>query len=71
VSFEKADAGSVQVQLRKLGVPIPVLAQPRHWYAMHRTPSIIETAPERALVSFESFGNFGSFGGTCLYAGWR
>jgi len=35
---------------------------------MHRTPEIVETAPERALVSFESFGNFGSFGGTCLYA---
>ena len=64
----KADRESPQVQLRRLGVPIPVLAQPRHWYAMHRTPSIIETAPERALVSFESFGNFGSFGGTCLYA---
>jgi hypothetical protein len=66
----KADAGSVQVQLRKLGVPIPVLAQPRHWYAMRRTPSIIEVDArgERALVGFESFGMFGSFGGTCLYA---
>ena len=30
--------------------------------------SIIETAPERVLVRFESFGPFGSFGGTCLYA---
>lgn len=64
----KADRESPQAKLRELGIPIPVLAEPRHWYAMHRTPSIIETAPEKALVGFESFGMFGSFGGTCLYA---
>lgn len=64
----KADRESPQAKLREMGVPVPVLAEPRRWYLMHRTPSMIQTAPERALVGFESFGMFGSFGGTCLYA---
>jgi hypothetical protein len=61
----------VQAMLhRELGVPLVVLAEPRDWYSMHRTPKLVEIDRQRnrALVSFEAFGPFGSFGGTCLYA---
>jgi len=66
----KVGAACVQQKLRSLGVPIPVLAEPRYWYSMHRTPRIIETdaGRERVLVQFESFGVSGPFHGTCLYA---
>lgn len=62
--------GSVQKKLHALGIPVRVLAEPREWYARHRTPSIIETDKKRhrVLVAFEQFGAFGTFGGTCLYA---
>jgi hypothetical protein len=52
------------------GVPLSVLAEPRYWYSMHRTPTLVETdrARERALVRFGAFGPSGSFHGTCLYA---
>jgi hypothetical protein len=55
---------------RKLGIPIRVLAEPRYWYSMHRTPLIAEVngAKDRALVHFTSYGLSGSFHGTCLYA---
>lgn len=62
---------SVQAMLhRDLGVPLPVLAEPRYWYSMHRKPKAVEIDRDRdrVLVSFEAFGPFGSFGGTCLYA---
>ena len=59
-----------EVLQRDFGVPGPVLAEPRHWYEMHRKPVIAEADParERILVRFESFGPFGDFHGTCLYA---
>ena len=55
---------------RDLGIPIPVLTEPGHWYSMHRKPSIVEVgdAKDRALVRFVAFGMSGSFHGTCLYA---
>ena len=55
---------------RKLGIPIPVLAEPGYWYSMHRKPSIVEVSDskDRALVRFVAFGMSGSFHGTCLYA---
>jgi hypothetical protein len=66
----KGGARSVQKKLHALGIPVSVLAEPRDWYARHRTPSIIDTnaARDRVLVRFEALGIHGSFGGTCLYA---
>jgi len=66
----KGKSDSVQRKLHALGIPVRVLAEPREWYARHRTPSIVEIDKKssRALVAFEAFGMFGSFGGTCLYA---
>lgn len=53
-----------------LGIPIPVLAEPRYWYSMHRKPWIdeVSNAKDRALVRFVACGISGSFHGTCLYA---
>jgi len=63
---------SVQQALHEeFGVPIPVLAEPRHWYSMHRRPRIIETDRERGrvLVRFEARSWSGEpIRGTCLYA---
>jgi hypothetical protein len=55
---------------RELGVPVRVLAEPRYWYSMHRTPVVAEIseAKDRALVRFVAHGLTGSFHGTCLYA---
>jgi len=55
---------------RELGIPIRVLAEPGHWYAMHRKPVVAEVsdAKDRALVRFVAYGMSGSFHGTCLYA---
>ena len=52
------------------GVPLRVIAEPRHWYAMRRAPRIVERDPARGrvLVEFTATGLFGGFGGTCLYA---
>ena len=64
-------SGTVQQTLhRQLGIPVPVLAEPRGWYAMHRTPAIkeMDAGRGRVLVRFESFGIRGAFHGTCLYA---
>ncbi len=66
-----AGAPSVQATLReKLGIPFAVLAEPREWYAMKRTPVLVEMDETRgrALVRFESLGPFGRFHGTGLYA---
>jgi hypothetical protein len=55
---------------REIGVPIRVLAEPGHWYAMHRKPAVAEvsSAKDRVLVRFVAHGLSGSFHGTCLYA---
>jgi len=55
---------------REIGVPIPVLAEPGHWYAMHRQPVVAEVSDsrDRVLVRFVAHGLSGSFHGTCLYA---
>lgn len=55
----KGKAGStVQKKLRALGVPVPVLAEPREWYVRHRKPSIVETdrGHGRVLVEFSQVG---------------
>jgi hypothetical protein len=66
---KKVKGASVPARLhREFGVPLRVAAEPRDWYAKRRTPVIIETAPDRVLVKFNSVGPFGAFGGTCLYA---
>jgi hypothetical protein len=60
-----------QVLHRGFGIPVPVLAQPRYWYAMHRRPRIVESdaARGRVLVRFESESRTGeAISGTCLYA---
>lgn len=65
------DEQTTQQKLRDdFGVPLRVVAEPRHWYAMRREPTIVEADRERGrvLVRFEAFGPFGSFHGTCLYA---
>ncbi len=65
------DASAPQVVLhRELGVPLGVLAEPRYWYSMHRSPVLAELGPsrDRALVRFVSHGLSHSFHGTCLYA---
>ena len=55
---------------REIGVPVRVLAEPRYWYSMHRTPFIAEVngQKDRVLVRFGAGGISGSFHGTCLYA---
>jgi hypothetical protein len=53
------------------GLPIEVIAQPVVRYSYHRTPRIVEYAPDRkrVLVRFSATSwSGGSFGGTCLYA---
>jgi hypothetical protein len=68
---KKAGGGGVQETLRRqLGIPLPVLAEPRDWYAKRRKPAIKEVDADRgrALVRFESYGTYGPFHGTCLYA---
>jgi len=68
---ENHDEPPAQVILhRELGIPVRVVAEPRYWYAMHRTPRVAEIseATDRALVHFSSRGLSGSFHGTCLYA---
>jgi hypothetical protein len=70
VRKRKGGEASVQEVLhRDFGVPLRVLAEPRHWYSMRRTPKIVEANRERArvLVRFEAFGPSGPFHGTCLY----
>jgi len=58
-------------------VPLPVVAEPRYWFSMHRTPKIVEAdrARERVLVRFGAFEPSGALYGTCLYArvdgGWN
>ena len=62
---------TAQQELRDVfGVPLRVIAEPRHWYAMRRAPQIVERDPERGrvLVELTATGLFGGFGGTCLYA---
>jgi hypothetical protein len=55
---------------RQIGVPVRVLAEPRYWYSMHRTPFIAEVndRKDRVLVRFGAGGISGSFHGTGLYA---
>jgi hypothetical protein len=53
------------------GLPIDVIAEPRHWYQYHRKPEIVEVSEDysRILVTFSSMSMSGShFHGTCLYA---
>lgn len=65
-----AQAGAQEALFYGLGVPIDVLAEPREWYLLHRSPHIVEfdTQERRALVRFVAHSWSGeSFGGTCLY----
>lgn len=51
-------------------VPIPVIAEPREWYAYDRTPYFRETSGDKkaVLVQFTATSRHGNcFGGTCLY----
>lgn len=52
------------------GVPLSVVAEPRHWYELRREPAIAEVDGDRhrILARFEALGPFGGFSGTCLYA---
>ena len=63
--------GVQEVLFHFFGLPIAVIAEPRVWYAYHRTPQIIEFSEDQAsvLVRFSATSMSGeSFGGTCLYA---
>jgi hypothetical protein len=51
-------------------VPIPVIAEPREWYAYGRAPYFREISKDKraVLVQFAASSRHGdSFGGTCLY----
>ncbi len=59
-----------EVLFHYFGVPLAVVVEPRHWYARHRTPYIVECSGDghRVLVRFMATGWSGeTFGGTCLY----
>lgn len=61
-------ATTVEVLYHAFGVPIPVIAEPRGWWARHRTPAIAEHRPGAVLVDFEQMSAYGDrFGGRCLY----
>ena len=52
-------------------VPIPVIAEPREWYAYHRTPKIIEISEENTSITVE-FTKLDTYygretGDTCIY----
>ena len=71
VASERDPNPSVQRILhRDFEIPIHVLAEPEHWYALHRKPSIVEVseAADSVLVRFVAQGMSGSFHGSCLYA---
>lgn len=65
-----SQAGVHEFLFYRLGVPIEVLAEPRDWYLVHRSPHIVEcdTQQRRVLVSFVSHSSHGeAFSGRCLY----
>jgi hypothetical protein len=72
--FVYTDTGATcsvqEVLYHYFGLPVEVIAQPRGWYAYHRTPRIVECGKDRTrvLVEFSAMSLSGSFGGTCLYA---
>lgn len=53
-----------------LEIPLPILAQPRAWYASQQRPVLllIDERSNRALVRFGSDGPGGAIHGSCLYA---
>jgi len=63
--------GTVQeVLFHFFGLPLDVIAEPRIWYAYHRTPTIVSRTPDltRVLLRFSASSWTGQgFGGTCLY----
>jgi hypothetical protein len=64
------ECGVQEILFHYFGVPIAVIAEPREWYAYHRTPQIREVDEEqkRVLVDFLAADRYGeSFGGTALY----
>lgn len=69
---EEADAPpSAQLVLHlDYNIPVPVLAEPRRWYAQRQEPVIAEGADarDRVLVRFVADGASGPSHGTCLYA---
>ena len=71
VYSETGEPCSVQEALfHYFDLPLSVIAEPRIWYARHRTPRIAEFSAdrERILVRFGAMSWSGeSFGGTCLY----
>jgi hypothetical protein len=71
VAKKRRATSSPQVVLHSdLKIPIPILAEPRYWYSMHRKPVIAEVngTKDRVLVHFVAHGIAGFFHGTCLYA---
>ena len=62
---------SVQVVLyHYFQLPIPVIAEPREWYAYHRSPQFVGISDEntKVLVQFSASSMSGAtFGGVCLY----
>lgn len=64
------ECGVQEILFHYFGVPITIIAEPREWYAYHRTPHIREIDEEntRILVDFLAVSRHGeSFGSTCLY----
>jgi len=61
--------GVQEILFHYFGVPISTVAEPREWYAYHRTPRIREIGESNhILVDFMSMSRYGDdFGGTCLY----
>lgn len=53
------------------GVPISVIAEPREWYAYHRTPTIVDVTDDNTTITVEFSKTDMYFGGknsdTCVY----
>lgn len=59
-----------EVLFHHFGMPVEVIAEPRIWYSLHRTPHLVEFSEDRTrvLVYFSAVSGSGEhFGGTCLY----
>ena len=60
-----------EVLYHVFGVPIPVIAEPREWYAYYRTPKIIEVSEDNTSITVE-FTKLDTYygrevGDTCVY----